>query len=203
MAEARDVFVALDRRKRRRLLLGTAVRTLLATASLLAVYFVVPLGDDAERSAAALGVLAVGLAGFTVVLYRQVRRILDAPMPGLRAVESLALVIPLFTVVFALVYVVMATAEPGSFDEPISRMDALYFTVTVLSTTGFGDITAQTDLARAVVTLQMVLDLILIGLVARLLLGASKIGAERRRAERSTGTAPSAPPGERPPLGSS
>lgn len=175
----------MDKRQRRRLLLGTAGRALSATVLLLAVYFFVPIGADADTSATAIAILAAGLLGFLVVLYRQVRRIVEAPMPGLRAVESLALVIPLFTVVFALVYVVLATAEPASFDESLSRMDALYFTVTVLSTTGFGDITAQTDLARAVVTVQMVLDLILIGLVARLLLGASKIGAERRRAERS------------------
>jgi hypothetical protein len=34
----------------------------------------------------------------------------------------------------------------------LTRTDALYFTVTVFSTVGFGDITAKTETARLVVT---------------------------------------------------
>jgi hypothetical protein len=44
---------------------------------------------------------------------------------------------------------------------------------------GFGDITPKTDPARAVVTVQMLLDLVVIAVVAKLLLGA----AGRRSAE--------------------
>jgi hypothetical protein len=53
-------------------------------------------------------------------------------------------------------------------------MGALYFTVTVFSTVGFGDITAKTDGARALVSVQMILDLILIASVARLLVTAAR-----------------------------
>jgi hypothetical protein len=39
--------------------------------------------------------------------------------------------------------------------------------VTVLSTVGFGDITAQSDASRLLVTIQMLLDLALIAIVVR------------------------------------
>jgi hypothetical protein len=48
----------------------------------------------------------------------------------------------------------------------------MYFTVTVFTTVGFGDITATSQLARALVTVQMLLDLIVIGLVIRVFFGA-------------------------------
>jgi voltage-gated potassium channel len=83
---------------------------------------------------------------------------------------------------FALVYVMLAQADAAGFSQPMTRVAALYFTVTVLSTVGFGDITAQTDATRIAVTIQMVLDLILVGVVVKVVIGASRIGMARRRA---------------------
>jgi voltage-gated potassium channel len=39
--------------------------------------------------------------------------------------------------------------------EPLSRTDALYYTITVFSTVGFGDVTPRADLARIVTMVQM------------------------------------------------
>ena len=82
--------------------------------------------------------------------------------PGLRGVEALATSIPLFLLLFASTYVVMDTISASNFSEPLTRTDALYFTVTVFSTVGFGDITAKTEAARLVVTGQMIADLVII-----------------------------------------
>jgi hypothetical protein len=41
----------------------------------------------------------------------------------------------------------------------MDKVGAMYFTVTVFSTVGFGDITAKTDLARTLVTVQMLVNL--------------------------------------------
>ena len=56
----------------------------------------------------------------------------------------------------------------------------MYFSATVFTTVGFGDITAKTQAARVVVTLQMMPDLVIIGLVVRLVVNAIKIGQRRR-----------------------
>jgi voltage-gated potassium channel len=109
--------------------------------------------------------------------------ILRSPHPALRAVEAIALSLPLFLVLFAGTYTVLSASDPGTFTEPLSRLDCLYFVVTVFATVGFGDISPVSALARSLVTLQMVGDLVLIGLVLRLFVTAVDRG-RRRAAER-------------------
>jgi hypothetical protein len=84
-------------------------------------------------------------------------------------------------VIFAATYVLIAESGDANFGGPLSRTDALYFTVTVLSTVGFGDITPKSEMARLVVTVQMLANLALIGLGARTLLGAAQLGLQRRK----------------------
>ena len=57
-------------------------------------------------------------------------------------------------------------------------MDALYLTVTVFSTVGFGDISAASQPGRILVTIQMILNLIVLGAGVRLLTGAVKRGRD-------------------------
>ena len=78
--------------------------------------------------------------------------------------------------------------SPGSFTEALSRLDAAYLAVTVLSTVGFGDITPVTESARSLVMAQMLVDLAFVGLVAKVLVGAVR----RRRDEMQTVAATSA-----------
>jgi voltage-gated potassium channel len=73
----------------------------------------------------------------------------------------------------------MAHANAASFGGPITRADSMYFSTTVFATVGFGDITAKSQAARVVVTVQMFLDLVILGLVARLIVNAVKIGKQR------------------------
>jgi hypothetical protein len=86
----------------------------------------------------------------------------------------MALVIPVFIVVFAWTYLTMARSTPAAFSQPLDRISALYFAVTLFSTVGLGDIAPTTDPARLVVTVQMVADLIVIAVVVRLIFGAAK-----------------------------
>jgi len=110
----------------------------------------------------------------------QVRSIIVSPFPGLRAIEALATSLPLFLLLFASTYLVMATISASSFTQPLTHTDALYFTVTVFATVGFGDITAKTETARLVVTGQMAVDLVIIGIGAKIILGAITRGRQRR-----------------------
>jgi len=144
------------------------------TAALVVIYYLLPL----DRSSA--GAAVTGLVALIALVTFQVRSILASPFPGLRAVEALATSLPLFLVLFASTYLVIATESAGSFSQQLTHTDALYFTVTVFATVGFGDITATTEAARLVVTGQMIIDLIIIGIGAKIILGAVQQGRQRR-----------------------
>ena len=161
---------------------GKIVRALLralgSTAALVVVYYLLPLNH--ASTGAAVTMLVVGLVVLIALVVFQVRSMIASPFPGLRALESLATSIPLFLLLFAATYVVMATISAGNFSQPITRTNALYFAVTVFTTVGFGDITAKTGAAQLVVTGQMIVDLIILGLGARVIVGAVTRGRQRR-----------------------
>jgi voltage-gated potassium channel len=165
---------------RRRVALALLRASLTATV-LVVLYYAVPLSGAMDASAVAL--LLGGLLLFGVVISWQIRAILESSYPALRAVEALASAIPLFLLLFALVYFKMADLQAQAFSEPLSRTDALYFTITVFSTVGFGDITPVTQPARVVTMVQMLGDLVVVGLVLRVMLGAVKEGRQRRAAD--------------------
>jgi Ion channel len=83
-------------------------------------------------------------------------------------------------VVFSVTYYVMSQMDPHTFSEPLTRLDSLYFVTTTFATVGFGDITADTQLARAVTTIQMAGDIVLVGLVARVVLGTAQEAMNRQ-----------------------
>jgi hypothetical protein len=95
----------------------------------------------------------------------------------------MATTIPLFVVVFASSHFLLDENAPGSYSEGLSRLDALYFSVTVFATVGFGDIVPVSSTARALTTVQMVGDLVILGLVAQVIVGAMRQGLRRRAAE--------------------
>ncbi len=130
---------------RRPLLLGIA-RSLLTSTGLLVLYFVVPL--DRGFSAGTLLRLGVAVLAMGLLVTWQVLSILRSPHPALRAVEAIALSLPLFLLLFAGTYTVLSASDPGTFTEPLSRLDCLYFVVTVFATVGFGDISPVSAVAR-------------------------------------------------------
>jgi putative Mn2+ efflux pump MntP len=97
----------------------------------------------------------------------------------LRAVGALATSAPLFLLLFSGTYFVLGALSASNFNEPLTRTDALYFTVTVFATVGFGDITATSQPARALVMGQMVAGIVIVGLGARIIIDAIKHGREQ------------------------
>jgi voltage-gated potassium channel len=95
-----------------------------------------------------------------------------ATHPGWQGAQALALVIPLFLLVFAQAYFLLARHVPGSFTGALSRTDALYFVVTVFATVGFGDIAPVSAAARVLVTVQMIGDLLVVGVALKVILAA-------------------------------
>ena len=121
--------------------------------------------------------LSVALVVLLCVTVWQVRSIIRSPNPGVRGIEALGVTAPLFLLLFAATYYVMARDDPTSFDPSVlTRTDTLYFTVTTFATVGYGDIVASSQGARGLVTFQMFLDLLVLGFGIRLFVGAVQRG---------------------------
>ena len=161
-----------------RVITRAVLRVVATIAVVTALYYLLPL--DRSSTGVAVTLLAAGLVVFVALVVFQIRAIIASPFPGLRAIEALASSVPLFLALFAATYVVMARLSPGSFTAPLTRTDALYFTVTVFSTVGFGDITAKTEAARLVVTGQMIADLVILGLAIKAITSAVRRGRQRQ-----------------------
>jgi voltage-gated potassium channel len=170
--------LALSPAQRRRRLAVGLLRALAITVVLVAVYYVVPL--DRLTDVPLWLTLAVGLLVLATVASYQVKAITRSRHPAVKAVEALAVTAPLFLLLFAASYFVMAAADASNFNaETLTRTDSLYFTVTVFATVGFGDITATSETARVLVTVQMILDLIVLGLGVRAFVGAVEVGRQK------------------------
>ena len=158
----------------------TLLRALGSTAALVAIYYLLP--SNHTSIGVVIGILAAGLLTLVGLIAFQVRAIMRAAHPALRAVGALATSVPLFLLLFAGTYFVMGTISAGTFSQPMTRTDALYFTVTVFSTVGFGDITAVTAPARVLVIGQMMADIVILGLGARIIIDAVKRGQQPMQA---------------------
>jgi voltage-gated potassium channel len=179
----RSPEAAREAGRRFRRVLVTLLRALGSTVALVAIYYLLPL--DRTSISVAVGMLAVGLLGLVGLVAFQVRAIIRATFPALRAVGALATSAPLFLLLFAGTYFVIGQVSAANFSEPLTRTDALYFTVTVFATVGFGDITATTQGARLLVTGQMVAGIVIIGLGARIIVDAVKRGQQRQPVPKS------------------
>ncbi len=166
------------------------LRSLATAVVLVGLYYLLPL--DHIRNVRLT--LVTGLLLLLAVTGWQLLAITRARYPAVRAVEALATTVPWFLLLFSSAYFTMASTHPANFNtHPLTRTDALYFTVTVFATVGFGDITAVSQSARLVVTAQMMLDLLALGLGVRVFVGTVQFA--RRQAN------PGVPPGQTRQLG--
>lgn len=150
------------------------LRTTLTSAALVVVYFVLPL--DVRFTGGTIALLSGGLLLTVGLIALQTRAVARSAHPVLRAAEALATSFTLFILIFAITYYLMNKSGPGVFTEPITRLDALYFVVTVFGTVGFGDIAARSEAARAVVTVQILGDILFVGVAVRAVVDAVRRG---------------------------
>ncbi len=141
-----------------------------------AVYFAVPIpGRMREASWVVLFSCGVVVLGLLITL--AIRRLLRAGEAA--RIRGLVLLLVLTVLFFSWCDDSVAVL-PGQFAELHTKTDALYFTISTLSTVGFGDVHAAGQLARAAVTVQMVFNLVFIGLAAGIVTGFLRSRATRR-----------------------
>jgi hypothetical protein len=173
----------VGRDERRRLIVFATMRSILVAASLIALFYALPF-DWSPVAQVAGGVLAgmvlIGGAGVW-----QLRAVATAEFPELRAIEALAFSTALLVVLFASVYLSLSHGDTEAFSEQLDHTGALYFTLTTLTTVGFGDIAAQSGNARVAVMVQMVANVAVLGIVIKLIMGVARRRMSNDDGERS------------------
>lgn len=182
-AGKRSPIAALTKGQRRWLVTRSILRATGSAVVLVLIYYLLPL-QSRNGEMSAVGVITGGaiLVGITAW---QVRAILTSTYPTLRAIEALAVIVPLVLLTFAATYFAMARTSAANFSQPLTRTDALYFAITIFSTVGFGDITPRTEASRVMVMIQMLFDIAAIGLGVRVVAGAVNWARQREPGARA------------------
>jgi hypothetical protein len=155
----------------RRAIRRSALRSLAVVIGLLVAYALLPLRGDWWWVGASVGVVAV--VALVPITVRRLRAVLSSDRPVIEAFEALVVLLALLVVGFSAVYYGMdrnGTQFAGLGD----RVDSIYFTVTTLGTVGFGDITPTGSAARLIVTVQILFDLVFLGVAVRVFGSAAR-----------------------------
>lgn len=155
----------------------TPILTLASITACLVVYYGVPLPSDAATPPVLQVVVFVaGLVLLCGVLAAQVRRqVIAGQEASVRVQSVVGLLLPVI-VFFALAYYLMA----DQFEGIENRTDALYFAVVTLGTVGYGDVHPVGEGARIVTMVQIVLDLVVVGLLVSVATSRARARAARR-----------------------
>jgi voltage-gated potassium channel len=137
---------------------------LVAEIALLVVgYFIVPITE--QSLGRRLAFYGLGIALVIAIIVRQTRRHMRGASLSVR-LDSLVLAIVLSALLFALTYAAIQEVYPEQFAGISTRVDALYFSVSTVATVGFGDVHASGQLARTIVTAQMVFNVVVVATAA-------------------------------------
>lgn len=162
----------LEREERRRVVLFAIARSLVVTAAMLSVFYAIDFDwPPIAQVGVVVGVATAFVSGLVVW---QLRSVAKAELPEVRAFEVLVSSSVLMIVLFAGLYLSLSNDDPGAFSESLNHTGALYFTLTTLTTVGFGDIVAHTDGVRVAVMVQMVANFVVLGALIKIIMGVAR-----------------------------
>jgi voltage-gated potassium channel Kch len=143
------------------------VQFLAIMAGLVVVYYVTPWPGPNNSVPDWIGyvLIVLGIVGLGAASIWQVTLFLQEEAGTQRRLRSLVYLLAIVVFFFASAYFVFSQTE-GAFSGIESRTDALYFTITILSTTGFGDIHPSEEWTRLLVTAHMVFNLVFVAAIA-------------------------------------
>ncbi len=128
--------------------------------------------------------IALAAAVATVpVSFRWMGRIANSDRPLQATARATAVLGTLVVLTFATAYLLIDAHDPDQLTGLETRLDAAYFSMTLLTTVGTGDVAPTGQLARGVTTAHMAFNLVVVAVVARGLVTA----ASTRRRDLETG----------------
>ncbi len=112
-----------------------------------------------EPTAGVVIVALVVVFAAAVVSVAAILLVLNDEASNLAALRAIAIALALLIPSFSLLHWAASQVIHCCFDEEMSKWSALYFVVTSITTTGFGDIAPRSDFCRIIVTVQMIVGL--------------------------------------------
>lgn len=142
-------------------------RALAICVLVVVLYFIAPLGQNDQPLplgvSAALAALTV--CAMSLLVARRIQRQVEDPR--LVDLPTLAVLFLLAVVAFAVVYFTLQRSSPGEVSGLDTRLDSLYFTLTMTTTVGFGDIHPEGQTARGIACMNLVFNAVFLGALIR------------------------------------
>ena len=162
--------------------------TVLTVVVPVVVYFVLPLDKEFGKLLAVV-LVVVAAASLIPISIRQAQLVLRSEDPLFDAMRCIVSALVFLVISFSSAYYVLGTNYDHEIEGLETKLDAIYFTVTILATVGFGDITADGQWARGIVTGQMVVNFAVLAVALLVVSWALKERGDEafsRRAARSS-----------------
>jgi voltage-gated potassium channel len=171
----------------RRLAGSAAARAVLTGTFIVGLYYLVPVepGIAGVQLAWRVAGTVVGVLVATWLIVRQVSHQLADPEDA--SLFGLLTAIVVGVTFFALADYTTAVSDPDQFVDLETKTDGLYFALATLTTVGYGDVHAAGQIARGVVAVQLLFNVVVVATAASVL--ARQVGARARR-RRSSGPPP-------------
>lgn len=154
-------------------------RGVVAVCVLVVAYYLAPLDGDWWPVGVAAGFMAV--AALAPLAMRAAMRVMQSDQPVRDAVASLVVLVTLLVLGFAITYYALDSHDGDQVAGLETKTDALYLSMAIAGTVGFGDIHPAGQAARAVAIVQIGTNLVAIALVVRFLTEAARQRKEQTR----------------------
>jgi len=142
-------------------------RPIASLVGLVVAYFAFPVdwGASVAYLASTLALTVVGLSVLAWIMVLELQH-LRSGVAG-RSAQVLTTVLVLLVMSFSLTAYLVQELSPGQFVGISSRVDALYFTLSTMTTVGYGDAHAEGQLARVLVCGLIVFNVVVVASLLR------------------------------------